>query len=529
MWLTVLLLVIVVQTGSQRQARSENLIETRAEIETLFTTEDCVWFPCYETQSCEHAVGIPENIRKREGNSSHCSGLQAVTIEWNPSPYGIEFVQGFRVDLVSLSGPSSVSECRQLVLRDGVRLEPQLIIGSTFCLGSDTLYGAVVYGFPVPPGREHHAQQIQFRTNSSYSNGRRANPSTWTPSRLSFTQDGHDVTVSFTAAADTDNINSYHVYHGRCPPGEPAPLSWQHTHMPHDGAGTVQVRLGSLEPGFNYSVVLLSDQEGAERREVTYFVKSEQTGEGQQLTLTLLLVLFALISTVVTVTASHLINNRKQNGKRGEAGFGDDSVSEPFTTQRVSNPRVFLLYPDTASPTLLNVVLHFATFLQAHCACQVVLDMWEELARGLEGRADWIVRQLAEAHFIVVMCWPGGGCPPGPGWGGFFSLGVSLVAEQLLQARISSSGLSRFIVTCFGQCREADVPGVLDLATKYKLMEALPRFFSHLHSLELLGPGLALHVDGISEETYPATPSGFALYEALRLAGEDGSMESATL
>nr|XP_014353370.1 PREDICTED: interleukin-17 receptor D-like [Latimeria chalumnae] len=203
-----------------------------------------------------------------------------------------------------------------------------------------------------------------------------------------------------------------------------------------------------------------------------------------------------------------------------------DHLHKPPQENAHSVPTVFLCYSDLDGPKHTNVVLHFATYLQDHCRCQVALDLWEHLKIAEEGYMGWLCRQIEESDYIIVICSKAMKqfveCKHddpqearGFEHGGMFAVAISLIAEKVRQAMVCSGNISKFIAAFFEYSGERDVPDLLALATKYCLMEEFPKLFSHLHNVELNRPGFYLHVENISKDNYHQVPSGFGLYTAI--------------
>lgn len=182
--------------------------------------------------------------------------------------------------------------------------------------------------------------------------------------------------------------------------------------------------------------------------------------------------------------------------------------------------------PVTHFPSLFQGLLygwHGALF-----SFQVALDLWEDFSLCREGQREWVIQKIHESQFIIVVCSKGmkyfvdkknykhKGGGRGSGKGELFLVAVSAIAEKLRQAKQSSSAaLSKFIAVYFDYSCEGDVPGVLDLSTKYKLMDNLPQLCSHLHSRDhgLQEPGQ--HARQGSRRNYFRSKSGRSLYVAI--------------
>lgn len=159
---------------------------------------------------------------------------------------------------------------------------------------------------------------------------------------------------------------------------------------------------------------------------------------------------------------------------------------------------------------------------------QVALDLWEDFSLCREGQREWVIQKIHESQFIIVVCSKGmkyfvdkknykhKGGGRGSGKGELFLVAVSAIAEKLRQAKQSSSAaLSKFIAVYFDYSCEGDVPGILDLSTKYKLMDNLPQLCSHLHSQDHSLPEPGQHPGHVSRRNYFRSKSGRSLYVAI--------------
>lgn len=158
----------------------------------------------------------------------------------------------------------------------------------------------------------------------------------------------------------------------------------------------------------------------------------------------------------------------------------------------------------------------------------MALDLWEDFSLCREGQREWVIQKIHESQFIIVVCSKGmkyfvdkknykhKGGGRGPGQGELFLVAVAAIAEKLRQAKQSSSAaLSKFIAVYFDYSCEGDVPGVLDLSTKYKLMDNLPQLCSHLHSRDHSVREPGPHPGNVSRRNYFRSKSGRSLYVAI--------------
>lgn len=101
------------------------------------------------------------------------------------------------------------------------------------------------------------------------------------------------------------------------------------------------------------------------------------------------------------------------------------------------------------------------------------------------------------------------------GKGDLFLVAIAMIAETLRQAKQSSHNLCKFITVYFDYSCESDIPGILDLTTKYKLMDNLPQLYSHLQARDLGLHDSELYPVHISKRNYFRSKTGRSLYVAI--------------
>ncbi|XP_064422114.1 uncharacterized protein LOC102357094 [Latimeria chalumnae] len=240
---------------------------------SIYVEKSCEYdFPCYAAgggkEQCEHAVGHPENLVAVPGNSSQCATeYDNAMVEWNPSPYGISFLQGFFVHVRDIEGVGQHSECKEIVLKKGQKLQPKdikMVFKTTFCLPLDTTYIIKIYGYPIPPGRENESNitaDVRYKARSG-----------WMTKNITVTQVGYSLTVTFEQAPDNYGIRSYRVEYQ----GDGAAVSRHRnsvTVMHQFRATTSQVTFNNLLPGCNYTVMVSASFEGSAVTQVTYVLQ----------------------------------------------------------------------------------------------------------------------------------------------------------------------------------------------------------------------------------------------------------------
>lgn len=166
--------------------------------------------------------------------------------------------------------------------------------------------------------------------------------------------------------------------------------------------------------------------------------------------------------------------------------------------------------------------------MKGSVSCQVALDLWEDFSLCREGQREWVIQKIHESQFIIVVCSKGmkyfvdkksykhKGGRRSPGRGELFVVAVAAIAEKLRQAKQSSAAaLSKFITVYFDYSCEGDVPCILDLSAKYKLMDNLPQLCAHLHSGDCNGQEAGQHPGPGSRRNYFRSKSGRSLYVAI--------------
>ncbi|TMS19695.1 Interleukin-17 receptor D [Larimichthys crocea] len=194
-------------------------------------------------------------------------------------------------------------------------------------------------------------------------------------------------------------------------------------------------------------------------------------------------------------------------------------------------------------PKHTSVIQSFAYFLQDFCNCEVVLDLWEHLEMCKEGQMSWLSRQLDEANFIITVCSKGlryyvekksrrGKTPVsrrsnsssssssiGGSSGDLFIVGVAMIAETLRLAKQSEEGeaqeLNRYMTVYFDYSTENDIPTMLSLAPRFKLMDQLPQLYSRLHSSQSSLADRESQPLNVSRRNYFRSKSGRSLYVSI--------------
>ncbi|XP_066206573.1 interleukin-17 receptor D isoform X2 [Saccopteryx leptura] len=466
----------------------------------------------------KHVIADAQNITISQ---YACHDQVAVTVLWSPGTLGIEFLKGFRVILEELK--SEGRQCQQLILKDPKQLngsfkrtgmESQPFLNMKF----ETDYFVKIVPFPSIKNESNY-HPFFFRTRACdllLQPDNLACKPFWKPRNLNITQQGLDMQVSFDHAPHTFGFRFFYLHYKLKHEG---PFK-RKTCKQEQNTETTSCLLQNVSPG-DYIIELVDDT-NMTRKVVHYALKpvhSPWAGPIRAVAITVPLVVISAFATLFTVMC-----RKKQHDE-------ESSESSTYTTtlprERLRpRPKVFLCYSSKDGQNHMNVVQCFAYFLQDFCGCEVALDLWEDFSLCREGQREWVIQKIHESQFIIVVCSKGmkyfvdkknykhkGG--RGSGKGELFLVAVSAIAEKLRQAKQSSSAsLSKFIAVYFDYSCEGDVPGVLDLSTKYKLMDNLPQLCSHLHSQDHSRPGPPPPGHG-SRRNYFRSKSGRSLYVAI--------------
>ncbi|CAB1353310.1 unnamed protein product [Coregonus sp. 'balchen'] len=288
-------------------------------------------------------------------------------------------------------------------------------------------------------------------------------------------------------------------------------------------------------------VLQLRDDTNTTRGQAQYHVSQAQSpwaGPIRAMAITVPLVIISAFATLFTIVC------RKKQQENIYSHLDEESSESSSHTTALNADRpwprtkVFVCYSTKDCPKHLAVIQSFAFFLQDFCGCEVTLDLWEHLQICKEGQMTWLSRQIDEAHYIITVCSKGlkyyvekksrrGKSPvrTSPGDGGaaaaaangaeLFIVAVAMIAEKLREGCQKDQDLSRFMAVYFDYSHESDVPTVLSLAPKFKLMDQLPQMFSRLHSRQLSLPERESQPLNISKRNYFRSKSGRSLYVAI--------------
>uniref|UniRef100_A0A7N8WTZ1 Interleukin-17 receptor D n=1 Tax=Mastacembelus armatus TaxID=205130 RepID=A0A7N8WTZ1_9TELE len=469
-----------------------------------------------------------------------CEDQAAVVVHWSASPLGIEHIKGFRVYLEDKNPEGK--RCQHLILKDprqlnfsyrNTKLSSQPFSGLTF----DTDYMVRVVPFPTLMNESFFPPTF-LRTNSCEvllgSDNLVCKPF-WKPKILNVSQLGSNLHVLFDQAPTSFSFQFYYMYYKLRQDG---PFKVQRCKPDMNQPRTTCI-LQDVTPG-TYTIELRDDS-NTTRRQTQYHVTqvhSPWAGPIRAMAITVPLVIMSAFATLFTVMCR---NKQQENiySQLDEESSDSSNHSAALNAERPwPRPKVFICYSSRDCAKHTSVIQSFAYFLQDFCNCEVVLDLWEHLEMCREGQMSWLSRQLDEAEFIITVCSKGlryyvekksrrGKTPVsrhssssssliGGSGGDLFIVTVAMIAEKLRMAKQNEGDetleLNRYMAVYFDYSTENDIPTMLSLAPRFKLMDQLPQLFSRLHSGH---PGLAEQPLNVSRRNYFRSKSGRSLYVSI--------------
>ncbi|XP_006862125.1 PREDICTED: interleukin-17 receptor D [Chrysochloris asiatica] len=474
----------------------------------------------------KHVIADAQNITISQ---YACHDQVAITILWSPGALGIEFLKGFRIILEELK--SEGRQCQQLILKDPKQLnssfkrtgmESQPFLNMKF----ETDYFVKIVPFPSIKNESNY-HPFFFRTRACdllLQPDNLACKPFWKPRNLNVTQHGPDIQVSFDHAPHNFGFRFFYLHYKLKHEG---PFKRKSCRQERN-TDITSCLLQNVSPG-DYIIELVDDT-NTTRKVMHYALKpvhSPWAGPIRAVAITVPLVVISAFATLFTVMCR---KKQQENiySHLDEESSESSAYAAALPRERLRpRPKVFLCYSSKDCQNHVNVVQCFAYFLQDFCGCEVTLDLWEDFNLCREGQREWVIRKIHESQFIIVVCSKGmkyfvdkknykhkaGG--RGTGKGELFLVAMTTIAEKLRQAKQSATALSKFIAVYFDYSCEGDVPGVLDLSTKYKLMDHLPQLCSHLHSRDLGMQEPGPYSGHISRRNYFRSKSGRSLYVAI--------------
>uniref|UniRef100_A0AAQ5ZSV8 Interleukin-17 receptor D n=1 Tax=Amphiprion ocellaris TaxID=80972 RepID=A0AAQ5ZSV8_AMPOC len=475
-----------------------------------------------------------------------CEDQAAVVVHWSASPLGIEHIKGFRVYLEDKNPEGK--RCQHLILKDprqlnysyrNTKLSSQPFTGLTF----DTDYLVRVVPFPSLMNESFFPPSF-LRTNSCEVLLRWDNlvcKPFWKPKTLNMSQLGSNLHVAFDQAPASFGFHFYYLYYKLRQDG---PFRLQRC-KPDVNQPRATCILQDVTPG-TYTIELRDDG-NTTRRQTQYHVSqvhSPWAGPIRAMAITVPLVIMSAFATLFTVMCR---KKQQENiySQLDEESSESSNHSAALNAERPwPRPKVFICYSNRDCPKHTSVIQSFAYFLQDFCNCEVVFDLWEHLEMCKEGQMSWLSRQLDEANFIITVCSKGlryymekksrrGKTPVsrrhnssssspsliGGSGGDLFIVGVAMIAEKLRLAKQSERGgaqeLNRYMTVYFDYSTENDIPTMLSLAPRFKLMDQLPQLFSRLHSSQSSLAEREQQPLNVSRRNYFRSKSGRSLYVSI--------------
>nr|XP_028574935.1 interleukin-17 receptor D isoform X1 [Podarcis muralis] len=475
----------------------------------------------------KHVIGDVQNITISQ---YACSDQVAVTILWTANPIGIEFLKGFRVILEELK--SEGRQCQQLVLKDPKQLnssykwtgvESQSFLNLKF----ETDYFVKVVPFPSIKNESNY-HPFFFRTRPCELLLQPENLACkpfWKPRNLNVTQQGFNMHVSFDHAPHNFGFRYYYLHYKLKNEGH----FKQKTCKQEKNTDVTSCILQNVSPG-DYIIELVDDT-NTTRKTMHYALKpvhSPWAGPIRAIAITVPLVVVSAFATLFTVMCRKKQQENIYSHLDEESSESSTYSAALHVERQRPRPKVFICYSNKDCQKHINVIQCFAYFLQDFCGCEVSLDLWEDLRICKEGQKEWLHRKINESQYIIIVCSKGmkyfvekknwkhkGPKEKDAAKGELFLVAVALIAEKLRHAKQNSHDLCKFIAVYFDYSCEGDVPGILDLTTKYKLMDNLPQLYSHLQSRDLSLHDSELYPVHISKRNYFRSKSGRSLYVAI--------------
>ncbi|XP_020655547.2 interleukin-17 receptor D isoform X2 [Pogona vitticeps] len=468
----------------------------------------------------KHVIGDVQNITISQ---YACSDQVAVTILWTANLIGIEFLKGFRVILEELK--SEGRQCQQLVLKDPKQLntsykwtgvESQSFLNLKF----ETDYFVKVVPFPSIKNESNY-HPFFFRTRPCELLLQPENLACkpfWKPRNLNVTQQGFNMHVSFDHAPHNFGFKYYYLHYKLKNEGH----FKQKTCKQEKNTDVTSCILQNVSPG-DYIIELVDDT-NTTRKTMHYALKpvhSPWAGPIRAIAITVPLVVISAFATLFTV----MCRKKQQDEESSESSTYSSAL---HVERQRPRPKVFICYSNKDCQKHINVIQCFAYFLQDFCGCEVSLDLWEDLRISKEGQKEWLHRKINESHYVIIVCSKGmkyfvekknwkhkGSREKETGKGELFMLAVSTITEKLRHAKLNPHDLCKFIAVYFDYSCEGDIPGILELTAKYKLMDNLPQLYSHLHSRDISLHDSELYPVHISKRNYFRNKSGRSLYVAI--------------
>ncbi|GAB1606414.1 uncharacterized protein LOC115209836 [Argonauta hians] len=254
---------------------------------------------------------------------------------------------------------------------------------------------------------------------------------------------------------------------------------------------------------------------------------SDQSGEYERSLKIMLGTVFGVVGSVTIIIVVFCMYRKRNytSGSHIEHPQLSDVIIEEFDMKQ-HFPNVLLLYSSDCCAHEY-VVQAMAAFLMQICNCNVHIDLFEEHVIQEKGLNDWLLDNMQEAEYIIVLCSVGSRlrCKknmqfklhPHRTIPDYFALAVDYVAEKMRIERCKGMSLSKFIVLYMDYSVEGDIPAQLDLAQKFMMMRDVSNLVCHLHGLSLECSKFS-PFSGITTKNYDKSEVGQRLKVAIEQA-----------
>ncbi|XP_004837667.1 interleukin-17 receptor A isoform X2 [Heterocephalus glaber] len=194
--------------------------------------------------------------------------------------------------------------------------------------------------------------------------------------------------------------------------------------------------------------------------------------------------------------------------------------------------KVWIVY-SADHPLYVDVVLKFAQFLLTACGTEVALDLLEEQVISEVGVMTWVGRQKQEMiesnSKIIILCsrgtqakwqailgWEEAAiqlrCDHQQPTGDLFTAAMNMILPDFKKPACFGT----YIICYFtGISSEKDVPDLFNITSQYPLMDKFEEVYFRIQDLEMFEPGQMCRVMELTGDSYPKSPSGRQLREAV--------------
>ncbi|XP_022526938.2 interleukin 17 receptor A1a [Astyanax mexicanus] len=239
--------------------------------------------------------------------------------------------------------------------------------------------------------------------------------------------------------------------------------------------------------------------------------------------------LFLLFSGLVVFAACLCRRKQQRNRLENEPLIILPTPSHPVPPHTHS---VLILY-SRDHPKYTDIVLKLCAFLRAKCGIQVYLDLLDTTSVGVMGRLQWTEQHMRlieqTSNKVLVLCSRGvqakwGAMCGGPRvylredvqspMGDMLTLALQLITPDMQHP----ASYGKYLVAYFDDiCGEQDVPSMLDVAVKYKLMKHFETLYFRILDREQYQPGKINTIEGLGIDEYFNCDSGKALKDAIEI------------